>query len=178
MPRPNVERRSLSRVPELALHTAGYGQLPPGLQRVQHGFYPLTTFTPLHHIITYHIARTDRPDGRRVIRHWKTGFAVRLAAYESVVRDYAGDLGDLAELTASDVEEITGQIKEKVKKRKFADAFAEVVAHRARGLPMSALLEVTNSPSFPARARLFARSFARPLARSLVRSLVRFEALV
>ena len=49
--------------------------------------------------------------------------AARLGAYESLVREYAGDLDDIPELTQTDVEEITDQIKEKVKKRKFAEAF-------------------------------------------------------
>ena len=40
-------------------HAAGYGQLPPGLQRVQHDFHPITMCTSHHHIITYYIARTD-----------------------------------------------------------------------------------------------------------------------
>ena len=58
-------------------HAAGYGQLPPGLQRVQHDFHPITMMcTSHHHIITYYIARTDRADGCSVTRHWKTSFAV------------------------------------------------------------------------------------------------------
>ena len=57
-------------------HAAGYGQLPPGLQRVQHDFHPITMCTSHHHIITYYIARTDRADGCSVTRHWKTSFAV------------------------------------------------------------------------------------------------------
>ena len=40
-------------------HAAGYGQLPPGLQRVQQDFHPITMCTSHHHIITYYIARTD-----------------------------------------------------------------------------------------------------------------------
>ena len=100
------------------------------------------------------------------LREWLV--AARLGDYEPVVREYAGDLEDVAELTASDVEDITGQIQGKAKKRKFADAFAVVVADAKRDAPISALvLEVTNSPSFPVRARLFARLFARSLARAL-----------
>ena len=48
--------------------TANY---PPGLQRVQHDFHPITMCISHHHIITYYIARTDRADGCSVTRHWK-----------------------------------------------------------------------------------------------------------
>ena len=96
------------------------------------------------------------------LREWLV--AARLGDYAPVVREYAGDLEDVAELTASDVEDITEQIQGKIKKRKFADAFAVVVAHAKRDAPISALvLEVTYSPSLPVRARLFARSLARAL---------------
>ena len=102
------------------------------------------------------------------LREWLV--AARLGDYAPAVREYAGDLEDVAELTASDGEDIAKQIQGKVKKRKFADAFAAVVAHAKRGAPMSSLvLEVTNLPSFPVRARLFARLFARLLARLFAR---------
>ena len=40
-------------------HAAGYGQLPPSLQRVQYDFHPITMCISHHHIIAYYIARTD-----------------------------------------------------------------------------------------------------------------------
>ena len=71
MPRSNAERRSLARVRPSRHHAAGYGQLPPGLQRVQHDFHPITMCISHHHIITYYITRTDRADGCSVTRHWE-----------------------------------------------------------------------------------------------------------
>jgi hypothetical protein len=59
--------------------------------------------------------------------------AARLGGYESLVREYAGELDDIAELTPGDVAEITEQIEEKVKKRKFAEAFEHAVEHSRRG---------------------------------------------
>ena len=73
--------------------------------------------------------------------------AARLGAYESLVREYAGDLGDIPELTQTDVEEITDQIKEKVKKRKFAEAFQHAAEQSRRGAPMSALLLKVSCPA-------------------------------
>ena len=73
--------------------------------------------------------------------------AARLGAYETLVREYAGDLDDIAELTPGDVDEITDQIKEKVKKRKFAEAFEHAVEHSRRGAPMSALLLKASCPA-------------------------------
>ena len=74
--------------------------------------------------------------------------AARLGAYESLVREYAGDLDDIPELTQTDVEEITDQIKEKkVKKRKFAEAFQHAVEQSRRGAPMSALLHKASCPA-------------------------------
>ena len=53
---------------------------PPGLHRVQHGFHSIK-ICALHHYILHsrtslHItfARTDRPDGCRVTRHWKINY--------------------------------------------------------------------------------------------------------
>ena len=72
------------------------------------------------------------------LREWLV--AARLGDYEPVVRECAGDLEDVAKLTLADVDEITAQIQGKVKKRKFADAFAAVVAHtpsEARRCPRS-----------------------------------------
>ena len=63
-----------------------------------------------------------------------------VTSYETLVRDYAGDLDDIAELTPGDVDEITDHSKEKVKKRKFAEAFEHAIEHSRRGAPMSALL--------------------------------------
>ena len=65
-------------------HAAGYGQLPPGLQRVQHGVHPITLYTPHHHIITYYIARTDRADGGRATRHWENKNLVITAVSKAV----------------------------------------------------------------------------------------------
>ena len=84
-------------------------------------------------------------------------------------REYAGDLNDIPELTQTDVEEITDQIKEKkVKKRKFAEAFQHAVEQSRRRAPMSALL---NKASCPASQNLsshlqsfFARGPLAPLA--------------
>ena len=73
--------------------------------------------------------------------------AARLEGYETLVREYAGDLDDITELTPSDVDEITDQIKEKVKKSKFAEAFERAVEHSRRGAPMSALLVKTACPA-------------------------------
>ena len=63
-----------------------------------------------------------------------------LGAYESLVREYAGDLDDIPELTKTDVEEITDHIKEKVKKRKFSEAFQHAAEQLRRGAPISARL--------------------------------------
>ena len=38
-------------------HTAGYGQLLPGLHRAQHGFPPITICTSHHHITAYFTSR-------------------------------------------------------------------------------------------------------------------------
>ena len=61
----------------------------------------------------FHVESGAMPD----LHEWLV--AARSGAYESLVREYTGDLGDIPELTQTDVEEITDQIKEKVKKRKL-----------------------------------------------------------
>ena len=75
--------------------------------------------------------------------------AARLGAYESLVREYAGGLDDILELTQTDVEEITDQIKEKVKKRKFAERSS--TPSSSRGVERRCPRSCSRYPALPLR---------------------------